>query len=522
MKLRYTLFLCLLILATLAGCVFGGSSIATQPAQQTPAPQATQANQGAEPAATAAPNGALDPSDLTIDPAAGLIQAEQAGSAGQSGLTEYRIDLRVAGDLSSYQGRQLVKYTNREDKALEKIIFRLFPNTSKAGLQVDSVKVDGKDVTGETTHEQTAYEVNLPQPLEPGKSVELDMIFSSSLPLDMGGNYGLFGFFEDVLVMDQFYPVIPVFDDEGWNVENPPPVGDLTYNDISRYIVRLHLPSGYEVAGSGSELSRKESGSEVEIIYALGLSRDFYFAASAQFTVISELFGETKVTAYTLKKYENKAKDALKTTIDAMRIYSERFGSYPYTELDVLSTPMQALGMEYPGLVDIALMLYDPNEKIGDNPATFFTEATIAHEVAHQWFYSIIGSDQVDEPWVDEAITQYATGLYYLDMYGPGGAEAYQESWYQRWDRTERAEIPVGMPSANYEPQQYSPIVYGRGPIFLKALEEKLGQEKMNALMKEYTATYRWKIGTAAEFRALADKTCGCDLSELFNAWVGE
>lgn len=521
MMRKRTLFMCLLILATMAGCVFGGSPTATQQAQQTQAaqaPQPTKTESGTESAATAV----LDPSDLAIDPAAGLIKSEQAFSAGQSGLTEYRIDLRVTGDLTSYQGRQLVKYTNREAAALDKIFFRLFPNTSKAGLQVDSVKVDGKDAAGEMAHEQTAYQVTLPQPLEPGKSVELDMIFSSSLPLEMGGNYGLFGFFEDVLVMDQFYPVIPVFDDEGWNVENPSPTGDLTYNDASRYMVRLRLPKGYEVAGSGSEISRKESGAEVEIVYAVGIARDFYFAASQQFTVISEPFGETKVTAYTLKKYEDKAKDALKTTIDAMKVFSERFGIYPYSELDVLSTPMQALGMEYPGLVDIALMLYDPNEKIGNNPATFFTEATIAHEVAHQWFYNIIGSDQVDEPWVDEAITQYATGLYYLDTYGTGGEEAYQESWYQRWDRVDRAEIVIGMSSANYEPQTYSPIVYGRGPIFVKTLEEKLGAEKMKALMKEYTSTYRWQIGTAAGFRAMADKACGCDLTELFTAWVGQ
>ncbi|HQF69912.1 MAG TPA: M1 family peptidase, partial [Promineifilum sp.] len=65
-------------------------------------------------------------------------------------------------------------------------------------------------------------------------------------------------------------------------------------------------------------------------------------------------------------------------------------------------------------------------------------------------------------------------------------------------------------------------IVYGRGPFFLRALEEKMGRQTFDAFLRDYAATFRWGISTTADFRALAEAQCGCDLEPLFAAWVAE
>ena len=150
-------------------------------------------------------------------------------------------------------------------------------------------------------------------------------------------------------------------------------------------------------------------------------------------------------------------------------------------------------------------------------------ESTVAHETGHQWFYNLVGSDQLNEPWLDEAVTQYATALYYLDAYGRSGEEGYIESWYARWDRVNREEIPIGLPVAAYDStNSYSPIVYGRGPIFLSKLSDKLGEEKFNTFLKKYVEIYSWNIANTGRFKELAEESCGCKLTSLFKEWVFE
>ena len=96
----------------------------------------------------------------------------------------------------------------------------------------------------------------------------------------------------------------------------------------------------------------------------------------------------------------------------------------------------------------------------------------IAHEVGHQWFYSTVGNDQLDEPWLDESLTQYVTYLYFLDTYGAQAAEGFRQSFVGRWDRVGMADIPIGMPAGNYDGTEYGAIVYGRGPLFFERLAE--------------------------------------------------
>ncbi len=88
-------------------------------------------------------------------------------------------------------------------------------------------------------------------------------------------------------------------------------------------------------------------------------------------------------------------------------------------------------------------------------------ESTVAHEVGHQWFYNGVGNDQHTEPWLDEAVDQYVTGLYFLDQYGPSGQQSYRDSWVSRWERIKRAPIPIGHPASSYQGKEYGAIVYG-------------------------------------------------------------
>jgi aminopeptidase N len=450
----------------------------------------------------------------------GLTEAEQVVLDRLPGATVYHMDLQIPGDFVLLQGREQVRYTNRENEPLNEVYFRLFPNIAGGEATVSAVKVDNQDVKPVYELQNSAVRVPLATTLQPGEQVVVQMDFAIKVPREMGGNYGLFGYFDNVLVLDEFYPVIPVYDDEGWNVEVPPPNGDVTYFDASFYVVRVTAPAKLTLVASGIEVSRQSEGDNQVLTFAAGPARDFYLAASDRYTVISETVGETTVNSYTFEERVDGAKLTLQHATGALKSYNARFGVYPYTELDVASTPMQALGMEYPGIMGIALNLYDPNEKVGGLPSQVMLESTVAHEVAHQWFYNAVGNDQVDEPWLDEAIVQYVTGLYYVDTHGESAARSYRESWYGRWDRVDRAEIPIGLPVGAYVDKEYGAIVYGRGPLFATALAEEMGQQKFDEFLRDYYQSHKWGIGTSDAFKQLAEGHCQCDLTALFEEWV--
>ncbi len=182
---------------------------------------------------------------------------------------------------------------------------------------------------------------------------------------------------------------------------------------------------------------------------------------------------------------------------------------------------MQALGIEYPGVAGMGLHLYDPEAEVSGLPAQVLLQGGVAHEVAHQWFYNVLGNDQVDEPWLDEALVQYVTGLYYLDIGGEGAMEGFSSSWSDRWQRVEMADVPIGLPSGDYtDSLEYAAIVYGRGPIFMETLAEQMGEETFAAFLRDYYESYQWGIGTGEAFQQLAEEHCQCDLTPLFAEWV--
>ncbi|MBN1954534.1 MAG: M1 family metallopeptidase [Anaerolineae bacterium] len=450
----------------------------------------------------------------------GLIEAERALLDGMAGASTYHIEVRIANDLLSLQGQETVRYTNQEDVPLDALYFQLFPNAAGGSTTVSAVTVDGQKVEPQAEFQNSAVRLPLPSPLQPGEAAVIAMDFEVAVAREMGGNYGLFGYFDDVLVLDGFYPVIPVYDDEGWNVQDPPPNGDVTYFDASFYLVRVTAPDDLVLVTSGVETGREYADGEQILTFAAGPARDFYMAASEEYVVVSRTVGETTVNSYAPRRQQQGAEHALQFAVMALQSFGQRFGAYPYTEYDVASTPMLALGMEYPGMTAIALNLYDPDGDVLGLPFPVVLESTVAHEVAHQWFYNVVGNDQVDEPWVDEAIVQYVTGLYFLDAYGPAAAQSFQDSWEDRWNRVDGADIPIGLPTGDYTGQEYGAIVYGRGPLFIAALAEQLGQETFDEFLRDYYQSHQWGIGTGDAFRQMAEQHCQCDLHDIFAEWV--
>ncbi len=445
---------------------------------------------------------------------AGLIESERVILAELPGASVYHIELEIAPDFVDLTGRQEVLYTNQEDGPLTEVYFRLFPNLAGGSSTITNLTVNGAAVEPGYELANSAMRIPLSPALEPNEQVVLGLEFNVEVPTSEGGNYGTFAYLDDTLALAHFYPMIAVYDDRGWNIEIAPGFGDIIYADSSFYLARITAPAKLMLATSGLVIERVEQDGQQVLTVAAGPVRDFYLAASDHYTVTSQSVGEVAVNSYAPAELSAGSAMALTQAVQALQSFNERFGPYPFTEFDLVTTPNLALGVEYPGIVVIRGELYGADQ---DNR---LLEAVVAHEVAHQWFYSVVGNDQVDEPWVDEALAQYATLLYFLDVYGPAGADAFRGSLERRWTRVDGVEIPIGLPVRDYTVQEYSAIVYGRGPLFLETLAESMGQESFAAFLQEYYRRHQWGIATTASFKDLAEAHCSCDLTPLFEAWV--
>jgi aminopeptidase N len=226
------------------------------------------------------------------------------------------------------------------------------------------------------------------------------------------------------------------------------------------------------------------------------------------------------IRSYAPRGFEKGSKLAIDVAAKAIEGFSARYAPFPYSELDIVSTPTSALGIEYPGMIAVASRIYNVDGTYRGVPASVYLESTVAHEVGHQWFYNLVGDDQLDDPWLDESLTQFVTLQYYADEYGPNGEQGYLNSLEGRWASVGRAKIPIGMPVEAYSGQEYSAIVYGRGALFFVALRDRMGSESFDAFLREYTDTLSWGIATPEILQSLAEEHCACELDELFNAWV--
>jgi len=449
--------------------------------------------------------------------APGLVDAEQAILDGLPGAALYRIDLDVPSSPRRIGVRERVEYTNAEDVALHEIYFHLHPNAAGGAIAFDELALDGTAIEPILAFDDHALRIPFDEPLIPGATTRIDMAFELTVP-DGYMVWGPFGYVDQLLSLDQFYPVIPVYDDEGWNIGHAPTMGDWSYYDLSFYIVRIEAPASWTIAATGSEIDRKTSALRQSVTYAAGPVRDFYLAGGSRLEAVSATCGEVTVTHYVPNWGVGQAYEGLSLAREALEVFGRRFGPYPYTELDFVSTAMGGGGgMEYPGIIAMGHALYDPNAIVWGLPSIVMLASTVTHEMGHQWFYNAVGSDQIDEPWLDEGMAQYCVNAYYLDTQGEGSAASYRRSWEERMNRIDGAELPIGLPSMAYDPGAYTPIIYGRAPMFIHELESYLDIE---FFLRAYYEQHKWGIATTESFLDLAQESSDQDLSELFDSWV--
>jgi len=399
-------------------------------------------------------------------------------------------------------------------------VFHLYPNLLGGDLTISNLLVNQEPASPQYELNDTILRVPLPSPLAPGAHTFIRLEYTVTVPTEVDRNYGIFAFAENTLALAHFFPIVAVHEETGWDIEFPPENGDLTYADVSFYVVTVSAPEKLVLASSGTQVFRGETRTEQTVRYAAGPVRDFYLVGSKDYKVQSKVVGDVTINSYAPRDLQAGGVLAIETVERSLLDFNDRYGTYPYSEFDVVTISTYAYGVEYPGITAIGLHIFDLNGDKDGVPIAVYLESTVAHEFGHQYFYNMVGSDQLEEPWLDESLVQYITWQYYADQYGPEGASGFGGSLYERWNRVEMEEIPIGMPVASYEGKEYGAIVYGRGAFFFEELEKLMGVETFDEFLRDYVEMYKWENASGGSFKQLAEVHCACDLTPLFEEWV--
>lgn len=442
----------------------------------------------------------------------------------------YTMDLTLDTDEHSIGGSLMVDVTNYSEDDWDSLCFRDYPSLFTKDFEfVDSLdgkiseisnirdKDNDEELTMERSQEDVSViDVKLEDPIKPGETRRISMDFISYVP-EVPDR---FGYMNDMYNLSNFYPVLAVYEDGDWVAHRFVYMGECFYSLVSDYYVTFHLPTDMTLACSGEETKIDDGKWSV----AATNVRDISAVIAEGFAVVTDEIDGVAVNCYYTedKEWADIAVDAGIRSIEA---FNDAFGSYPYPEIDIIQTELFAGGMEYPSIV----LIYRGFEA-NPNPDETLS-IVVAHEIAHQWFYSLVGNDQYDEAWLDESFASYAEYVYmetYIDVDKVASRVSRMQDVIMGGSdfNVEDDELRLNRPYDDFpDDNSYVHTVYNFGQVFLYRLREKMGDEDFTAMMKAYVEEFSHKVATSGDFVEYVHIYAGDDdevdeLLEVFLAGV--
>lgn len=425
------------------------------------------------------------------------------------------------------------KYSKKERKRIGFYQNYFKANVFPSGVQdpkfkVDSVESNGKSLRYVINGEfETNMYVYLEKPLEPGQSIELQIKFQFELLHQMG----LIGHHSGIASLGYWYPAMAVYKNGQWN-DNPLGTNHQPYFfPIADFDVRLTVESDQIVAYAGELIKEQKKAGKKTLTMQAKNMREFALAMSKDYKIIEKQIDGKKIKLYHLPYDQMCADKGIDYAVDAMRYYTKNFGPYPYKEFKIAETHIGWLGNEFSSMIFI--------DSRGFNiPDILFRhlDFLISHEMAHQWWYAQVGSNQYKETFLDEAFASYFGTLYLEEKYGkennylelPKMFEWLPDASF--WDsRTQRylakakgnADEAILKPIDEFESVSNNFVSpYEKGSWVLHMLRNLLGDELFFKTVRDYVKTYKFKTVNIDEFIEFWQDKTGRDLEYFFDIWL--
>ncbi|HYF79107.1 MAG TPA: M1 family aminopeptidase, partial [Symbiobacteriaceae bacterium] len=398
----------------------------------------------------------------------------------------YRITAELDAAKGMVSGEMHLTWQNGEAIPLDALYFNVWANAERHRMyggfsQIEGVTVDGKPAT--FVAKGIDLKVELGRTVQPGEKAEVTVRFATHLT----GNqtYGLALTDGKRFTLSQFYPILGVLDDRGWNLHALSYTGGDPYSERADYQVNLTVPAGFLVGGAGRQTARVENAKTWTYSYdAPGVPA---------WSAVGGLdWMESKVTVDStsvrllgpLPAWHEQVKAA---AAESLRFLQQQLGAFPYPELVVVHGTLKLPGIASAGDVD----------------AQGVYKNGLANSLASQWFGAYVGNDQWTEAWLDEGLAKYMEHEAARAMGRGQLTFGVRQSDRPRDGRVTQNGMAFLM-TRNHD------LMGGEyGAIFFEALEERIGSAAMNGLLRQWLGEYGGRTATGADLVRLAEATAG-------------
>ncbi|MFF4730825.1 M1 family aminopeptidase [Streptomyces mirabilis] len=426
--------------------------------------------------------------DIALDTSGGTTPP--ADSTRTPAAPSYTVSLSSNTSGTVWTGHESATFTNASSTALSEVYLRLWDNYHGT---CSAMPIAVSNVTGGTAGALsvgcTALQIALPTPLAQGQSTTIGFDLGITVPsgADRFGYDGAFSMIGNAL------PVLAIKDGSGWHLDPYTNNGESFYSLAADFKVTLDHPTTLLVPATGTSVDTPGSSGRTVTTATASKVRDFAWAAGPFSKISGTSAAGTPINVYSVSGISSSSAQSMLTTAKtAVDAHAGRFGAYPYGELDaVIDNNFWFGGMEYPGFV-----------------LDLVSTTALTHEIGHQWFYGIVGDDEYNSPWLDEAFTDYATDL----ALGSSGTNCWNSvSWASTAEK-----ITNSMAYWDAHSSRYSTVVYGYGKCALHDLRRVLGDTAMTKLLKDYATSHWYGVSTTAEFKAAAQAATTTDLTSFW------
>jgi hypothetical protein len=414
---------------------------------------------------------------LAVAPAAAARPVEIRGADPEAYTLDLRYEDRGAGVLS---GSERIEFVNRGPTALSSVWLRLWANgPDDCRPRRIRVEVDAPATAGTERVSCSALEVRLAAPVPPGGSGAI------SLRFEVRGRRvaDRFGRVRGTVLLGNVIPVLAVRDRRGLHLEPYAKRGESFYSLGARWDAVLRLPQRLRAATTGATVTEEIAGGERTLRVSTPQARDFSLAVG-RFGLVQRNQGSVRVRVFAGPRVQG-SRGSLRVARRAVRLLGRRLGRYDSTELDVVLVRGglgAGVGMEYPELV-FAIPAAD----------------VITHEIAHQWWYGLVGNNQYREPWLDESFAQYSHERLHPRTNFCLPRRPYLLVAPRR--RHIRLDSTMGL-FERAAPAAVGEVIYYAGSCALQRLERDIGRGRMTTVLRLLQSRHRHGVMTRSDVLA--------------------
>lgn len=398
---------------------------------------------------------------------------------------------------------ETIQYTNTTGRSLSNIVMAVEPNLWGNCFTLNVMNRDGNAVTNYALNGQRLT-IQLAQPLSPGAVTTFLLGYLLNLPPKSFEN--TFGYLGYQLNLTDWYPFIVPFINGDWVLHGPRQFGEHLVYDAADFDVNVKVKDPNVVLAASAP--GQTNGDSTH--YHIDAARTFVLSASDRYQVDESAVGSVAIRSYHFSGHESASKAVVWMATQSLGLYQAKFGPYPYQSLSIVETDVPD-GQEYDGLIFLATNFYaDYNGSAKSNLVMIGT-----HEIAHQWWFGLVGNDQAMEPWLDEAMAVYSERIFYQYNYPNYG------DWW--WNYRVNYFGPQGyVDSSIYDFgtfRAYVNAVYLNGANFLDDLRTRVGDQVFFAFLQDYAARYAHGHATARDFFVMLRQHTNADFSDIMREY---